>query len=68
MASFLVRALDLPPSATDPFTDDEGNQHESDINALAASGITSGCGPAKFCPKLAVSREQMAAFLHRALD
>jgi hypothetical protein len=65
MASFLVRALQLPPSAVDRFTDDQGNQHEADINALAASGITAGCSSTTYCPKAAVTRGQMAAFLHR---
>ncbi len=68
MASFLVRAFDLPNSAVDLFTDDEGNQHENDINALAAAGITAGCGPSKYCPKNPVTRGQMAAFLHRAVE
>lgn len=68
MASFLVRALGLPPSATDAFTDDETSPHEADINALAAAGITQGCGAALFCPTLAVSRQEMASFLVRAFD
>ena len=68
MASFLVRALDLAPSATDAFTDDDSSIHEADINALAASGITGGCGGTKFCPSNAISRGQMAAFLNRALN
>jgi glucose/arabinose dehydrogenase len=67
MASFLVRALDLAPSATDYFTDDETSIHEADINSLRESGITSGCGPVSYCPLGNVTREQMAAFLHRAL-
>jgi hypothetical protein len=58
----------VPPSSTDPFTDDERSGHEADINALAASGITAGCAPARFCPTLVVTRGQMTAFLHRALD
>ena len=66
MASFLVRALDLPTTSTDFFTDDESSAHESDINRLAASGITGGCGPGRFCPRAAVTREQMASFLARA--
>ena len=68
MASFLVRALDLPPSSVDAFTDDEGNTHEADINALAAAGITSGCAVDRYCPKGIVTREAMASFLVRALD
>jgi S-layer family protein len=68
MASFLVRAFHLPFSSLDRFTDDEGNQHENQINTLAASGITGGCGPGRYCPSSLVTRGQMAAFLHRALD
>ena len=67
MASFLVRAFDLPPAGSDFFTDDEGSIHENDINALAAAGITGGCTATTFCPFQAVTREQMAAFLMRAL-
>jgi hypothetical protein len=67
MASFLVRALQLPATTTDYFTDDDGSAHEADINRLAASGITGGCSATSFCPKASITREQMAAFLHRAL-
>jgi hypothetical protein len=68
MASFLVRALDLPPSGVNAFSDDNGNLHEANINALAASGITAGCATGLYCPKANVSRGQMAAFLKRALS
>ena len=68
MASFLARALDLPSTGADFFTDDESSAHEHNINRLAASGITGGCGATTFCPRAAVTRGQMAAFLHRALD
>ena len=37
------------------------------IEALAASGITSGCGSGNFCPGGTVTRGEMAAFLARAL-
>ncbi|MGE5276435.1 MAG: S-layer homology domain-containing protein, partial [Acidobacteriota bacterium] len=37
------------------------------IEALAASGITSGCGGGNFCPNGTVTRGEMAAFLARAL-
>jgi len=67
MASFLARALRLPATSTDFFTDDADSGHENDINRLAASGITGGCADGRFCPSASVVREQMAAFLHRAL-
>lgn len=67
MASFLSRALGLPTSSTDFFTDDDGSRHEADINRLAASRVTGGCGPSRYCPSASITREQMAAFLHRAL-
>jgi Tol biopolymer transport system component len=63
MASFLVRALGLPATSTDYFTDDENSSHEDDINRLRAAGITSGCSATKYCPKANVTREQMATFL-----
>ena len=43
MATFLVRAFDLPATGTDYFGDDNANKHEANINALARAGITSGC-------------------------
>ncbi len=69
MASFLVRALELPRSEEDHFVDDTGSVHEDNINALAAAGITRGCNPPandRFCPDRAVTRGEMAAFLVRA--
>ena len=37
------------------------------IEALAASGITAGCGGGKFCPDKPLTRGQMAVFLSKAL-
>ncbi len=37
------------------------------IEALAASGITGGCGPGIYCPDNPVTRGQMAVFLAKAL-
>jgi hypothetical protein len=48
-----------------------GNSHRADIEWLADRGITRGCNPpsnSRFCPGAAVTREQMAAFMVRALD
>ncbi|MEA3511553.1 MAG: S-layer homology domain-containing protein [Actinomycetota bacterium] len=70
MAAFLTRALELPPTGDDFFTDDDGSTFEADINRLAAAGITRGCNPpenSRFCPDTTVTRGQMAAFLVRAL-
>lgn len=68
MASFLVRALELQPVATGPFTDLQPNVHLGDINALAAAGITLGCTTDRFCPADPVQRDQMASFLARAFS
>lgn len=37
------------------------------VEALAASGITAGCGGGKFCPNQPLTRGQMAVFLSKAL-
>jgi hypothetical protein len=73
MAAFLHRALpDLEisgPAAID-FADDDGSIFEGDIRWLASVGVTRGCNPpdnTEFCPDQAVTRDQMAAFLVRAL-
>jgi beta-mannanase len=68
LATFMVRALDLPPAGRDYFTDDAGSTHEGDINALAAAGLTSGCGPGIFCPLAVVDRQQLAGLLARAVQ
>ncbi|MDH5504939.1 MAG: S-layer homology domain-containing protein, partial [Acidimicrobiia bacterium] len=71
MAAFLTRALDLPATTTDYFTDDNGTLFENDINRLAEAGITTGCNPPdsdRFCPQRNMTRGQMAAMLARAFD
>jgi hypothetical protein len=68
MATFLTRAFDVPWTATNWFTDDNGSTHEPNINRIAAAGITVGCGGKSYCPDGAVTRGQMATFLRRALD
>ncbi len=69
MAAFIRRALSLPYSTTDYFTDDDGSTFEADINAIAQAGITKGCNPPAndhYCPDDAVGRDEMAAFIRRA--
>ena len=70
MATFLARALNLPPGSQDYFTDDNGSSHETNINALRRAGITQGCNSegTRYCPDQPVTRAQMATFLARALN
>ena len=66
--AFLACAFDLPEVSRDFFPDDEGSVHEDNINRLAAAGITEGFDDGTYGPRLAVTREQMASFIARALD
>lgn len=67
MAAFLRRALNLPDSSKDFFTDDNDSIFEDDINAIAQYGITVGSG-GKYLPNELVTRGQMAAFIKRAFQ
>ncbi len=62
--SGMAAAADLAPGGT--FSDDDGLVHEAYIEALAAAGITDGCGPGLFCPDQVVDRAELAAFVLRA--
>jgi hypothetical protein len=69
MAAFLVRAYGYEtPADTDTFTDDDYSVFEAQIEALAAAGITSGCGEGRFCPESPILRKNLAVFLVRALE
>jgi len=71
MAAFLTRAYGYEATTTDRFLDDDDSVFESDIDALASSGVTRGCDPPanqNFCPDDLVTRQQMASFLTRAED
>jgi hypothetical protein len=71
MAAFLVRSLRLTETSGRTFQDvAAGSTFAADIDRLATAGITRGCNPPandRFCPKDTVTREQMSAFLGRAL-
>lgn len=69
MATFLTRALQLPDDPRQSFDDvDPDDVHAPGIRAVAAAGITLGCGDGtRYCPSDGVRRDQMAAFLERAL-
>ena len=73
MAAFLVRAMPerFPAAGSARFVDSRGHTFESEIDRLAAAGVTKGCNPPandRFCPEEPVTRAQMASFLNRALD
>ncbi|MPZ51234.1 MAG: S8 family serine peptidase [Acidimicrobiia bacterium] len=71
MAAFLNRALHLPESSVDHFSDDDTSVFEDDINSLARSGITYGCNPpdnTAFCPNTEVLRQEMASFIVRGYE
>lgn len=68
----LVTGLLLIPIAVyaaHNFTDvPDSNTFHNDIAWLADAGVTKGCNPpanSDYCPKDNVTREQMAAFMHR---
>ena len=69
MATFFVRAFNLDAAPSAGFADTGGDNHEANIDALAAAGITVGCktDPLWFCPTNSVTRGEMATFLARAL-
>jgi hypothetical protein len=70
MSAFLTRAFNLPSTGADLFLDDNGSMFESSINSLGATGVSRGCNPPdndRFCPHDYVTREQMAAFISRAV-
>ncbi len=69
MAAFLARAFAYADRGDTDFVDDDDSEFEIDIEKLATAGVTYGCNPPandRFCPGDYVTREQMAAFLHRA--
>jgi hypothetical protein len=68
LAVTLFRALGLPESETDHFTDDDGSSAEPAINAVADAGLIDACGEARFCPTANVVRGEMARILRRAFE
>jgi hypothetical protein len=57
-----------PAPATATFNDvGTGHWAFQHIEALADSGVTSGCGGGSFCPDAKLSRAEMAVFLSKAL-
>ena len=68
MAVFILKAKHglcyLPPPCAGAFTDVPcPSTFAAWIEAMAAEGITGGCGGTNFCPQSPVRRDQMAVFL-----
>jgi hypothetical protein len=74
MAVFLLRSKKglcyTPPPATGTVFGDvsAGSFAAAWIEALAAEGVTTGCGGGNYCPNLTVTRAQMAVFLLKMLE
>ena len=68
LAITLARALELPPSTTDHFTDDDGITAEPALNAVADAGLIDPCATGRICPTATVLRGEMARILRRAFD
>jgi hypothetical protein len=72
MAAFIVRAKEGEPAsacASAPFADVPiTNSFCKYIDRMSALGITTGCGNGNYCPSQNVDRQQMAAFIIRALE
>lgn len=70
MAAFITRAMGYTDNGGgNLFIDDDGSIFENDIDCIATAGVTKGCNPTgdMYCPDRNVTREEMAAFLHRSL-
>ena len=65
-AALLSRALQLPATTQDYFTDDNTSTFNDHINRLREAQITTGCDTNQFCPNQNITRGQMAALLYRA--
>ncbi len=62
------RRVVSPPPGSPTFNDVPGDHpFYQYVEALAASGITAGCGNGNYCPNNPVTRGQMAVFLAKAL-
>lgn len=71
MAAFIIRALgefNPPLPSSQRFADvPPSNAFYAFIEQMAIRQITTGCGGGNYCPANPVTREQMAAFIIRAL-
>ena len=74
LATFMVRALDLPDAEPIGFWDvDEGDRHFDSINSFVKAELDSGCSeirfvPFDYCPNQLVTRGEMAELLVKTGD
>lgn len=73
VASIVARLLEevgvtMPESPDDAFTDDDGNTHEANINALAELEVILGKTATTFDPSAPVTRGQVASILARSYE
>jgi len=61
------RQVSPPPDAPSYADVPPGSAGYDEIEALAASGISAGCGAGAYCPDAKLTRRQMAVFLAKAL-
>jgi hypothetical protein len=62
----LALSVPLAVFAGHQFSDvPNSNLYHADIDALADSGVTTGCGGGRYCPNNYVTRGEMAAFMNR---
>jgi cell wall-associated NlpC family hydrolase len=68
VATILTNALDLAPAMgveRGRFSDTEDNVHAAAIDAVAAVGLSSGCGDGRYCPDEPITRAQLASMLQK---
>jgi hypothetical protein len=73
MAQLLVNAYEVItgsplPEGPDAFTDDDGNDNEAAIDALAQADVVQGIGGGLYDPEGSVTRGQMASLLVRYIQ
>ena len=73
MASFVARAIEEVTGTELPVSDvfssgDIAGAHQQNVGKLAAVGVVEGVGGSSYGARRAVSRQEMASFLARALD
>jgi hypothetical protein len=71
MAAFIIRAVEGEPAAcaSPPFPDVPiSNSFCKYVKRMLDRNITTGCGSGNYCPSQNVTRDQMAAFIVRAVE